>query len=505
MRIITIATFFLLGLHCVCAQTPRQPQPPSPSAIPNPVPASTIASQIDQLEKSLEDLKSQFSAFRNNALKDEMKGLEDRLNTFIAAVAVFLALFGLGPIIIGMSAERRAREAHSLAIRGETAAQGRADEVHQASKNTLDLVNQTLELAKDASERAATIIQKRAIKLRDELNSEAKVMLTEASTKDERFLISNSERRSDLTTLANKINNFEINSFTFPEELELNADCQFIRGMDFHVKQQFKDALRVWYNVALDDSASSDRRSLAWYWIGYEQNNLGDFDKAEESFRNAEKFAAGDRLYELRRIRLESRFFNKKIASAESILPELAALSDELDNPHQMSAEILKQRDKVYTTYANVLFEAGHVETDPQKKEAHYRLAKEKFEAIVNRKIGDIKWARFGLGQILFVTGFTEEAAKILAGPARKDAQDEYIARVEPRTKVLARSTELICCTLVATLKHEVRSVHGDLIGALGNVDDRLTVYSQFQKRNVSKDDFKLDLDGFLKQHDVKI
>jgi len=81
---------------------------------------------------------------------------------------------------------------------------------------------------------------------------------------------------------------------------------------------------------------------------------------------------------------------------------------------------------------------------------------------------------------------------------ARKNAQAEYINRVEPRTKVLARTTEIICCALVEELKKDIRSVYGDLIEAIGVVDQRLTIYSQFQKRNVSRDVFKSDLEEFV-------
>jgi tetratricopeptide (TPR) repeat protein len=466
--------------------------------------------QSGSRDDDIAELRKELSDLRVNTVKEQLNSLENRFNQIIAGLAVLLAIFGIGPFILGLSAERRARQAHSLAIRGEEAAQGRASQIHTAlfdeSRNTLTLVNQTLELAKDASERAATAIQKRAVTLRDELNREANEMLTEASTQDDRWLISKPEQRSDLTSLATKIANFEINSFTFPDALDLNPDCHFIRGMDFHLKQQFRDALKVWSDVAHNEAAQPARRSLAWYWIGYEQNNLGEFDRAEESFRQAERHEPGDRRFELRRIRLESRFFNKDRIDPYSIIPELDALVTALTNVPEVTREVLRYREKVHTTFGNVLFEcARHTTDDKDRKKEYYKQAEVHYRKVVDEKVDDIKWGRFGLGQVLFELGQVDDSDKIFDGPALADARAEYTTRAEPRTKVLARSTELICCALVDHLREQVKSVYGDLIVALGNVDNRLTVYSQFQKRNVKKDRFKADLDAFLDTHKITV
>jgi tetratricopeptide (TPR) repeat protein len=448
---------------------------------------------IAQLRKEMTDL-------RVNSAKEQLN--------IIAGLAVLLAIFGIGPFVLGLSAERRAREAHSLAIRGETAAQDREKQIHtslfEGSRNTLTLVNQTLDLAKGASERAATAIQKRAVKLRDDLNREANEMLTEAQTQDDRWLISRPEQRSDLTSLATKITNFEINSFTFPDPLDLSPDCHFIRGMDFHLKQQFRDALKVWSDVAHNETAQPHRRSLAWYWIGYEQNNLGEFDKAEDSFRQAERHELGDRKFELRRIRLESRFFSKAKVSSVSLIPEMEALVKALVVP-DVTREVLRCREKVHTTFGNILFACAQDEKDHQKRDHHLKQAELHYRKVVDEKIDDVKWSRFGLGQVLFELGQIKESQHIFDGLALTDARAEYITRAEPRTKVLARSTELICCALVKHLKDQVKSVYGDLIVALGNVDNRLTVYSQFQKRNVKKEQFKVDLDKFLDVHKIEV
>lgn len=458
--------------------------------------------------------KVQLLELQFSNLKDQLRATEDKFTNYLLIVsgvfAAVFAFFGVIPFITGKAAERRAQESHmlaveshNLAIRGEASNQERAVEVHQTflaeSKNTLELVNATLRLAKDASERAASVIQARAEKLLNELDKTAKRMLAEA--KDDRDLVTDPKKRSDLLSLASKIQGFEINSFMFPADLPLTPECRFVRGMELHLRQQFDDAFEAWHSVALEEKAVSKLRSLAWYWIGYERNNLGNFPEAEKSFQNAEQFETGPRRYELQRIRLESRFFNTKAGLAKTSIEPFTNLSKSIDVAPD-TEEIRAHRVRVLTTFGNVLIQAGREEEERDRTQA--REYYERAQGILSQVADQYQWALFGLGQVFSYLGNDSEAEKILAGPARKNAQDEYINRMEPRTKVLARTTEIICCALVPKLKGEIHSVHGDLIEALGAVDSRLTIYSQFQKRNVSRDDFKKDLETFVKEYELQ-
>ena len=65
---------------------------------------------------------------------------------------------------------------------------------------------------------------------------------------------------------------------------------------------------------------------------------------------------------------------------------------------------------------------------------------------------------------------------------------------------MLARTTELICCLWVDKLRKQAPAVYGNLVDALGLIEDRLTIYSQFQKRNVKKVIFLRELKDFLER-----
>ena len=126
-----------------------------------------------------------------------------------------------------------------------------------------------------------------------------------------------------------------------------------------------------------------------------------------------------------------------------------------------------------------------------------YERAKQFFE----RANGQDKWALFGFAETLFWTG-DRRAEDIFKNQVRKKAVDEEITRVEPRTKVLAKTTELICCIRVSDLRKEVPTIYSQLTEALGRVEARLTVYSQAQRRNVTKEEFRNDLQELMKEYD---
>jgi tetratricopeptide (TPR) repeat protein len=484
--------------------------------------------EVEQLNEQLKTLseREQRSTERLDKKDAEIAELRVKFETIYSMftlVAAFLAIIltiGTATSLVGwIRTEMRSTEAHkfslssardseqrtqttfALAVTGETAAQSRAVEVHQTflqgSKDTLDLVNQTLTLAKEASERAAKIIERKAKVIVEDLDRESQSLLASVPTHDDRALVADPSRRSDLRSLAHKITGFEINRFILPEDIPLTPPCNFIRGMDFHLSQQFDDAISNWLNgVALAQGTSDSLRSLAWYWIGYEQNNLSRFDPAEQSFENALRSADGERKYELQRILIETRFFNKDKYPAHTLIQPLESLLNTISND-DASQELEARRNKIATTLANVVSQAGReLVKEGRRDEAleHFRRAQSLYGQVAERD----KWALFGLAEMFYELGEEEKAQQIFANDIRSAAIDESVKREEPRTKVLARTTELICCLRVPDLNREAPSIRSLVLQDLGRVDQRLTVYSQVQKRNVTKDKFQDDLDELM-------
>ena len=495
-----------------------------------PTPASSEAQKIDSLIQQQQQLIERLDK------KDaEIAELKARYESTTSSVVFFAGVFGtllttLLTIGTGFSiygfirSEKRATEAHSfslssardaenraaaafsLSLTGETDNQKRASQVHESflegSKKTLELVNDTLTLAKEASERAAKMIEQRAKESVDELDRRSQFLLSSVPAQDDRALIADPASRSKLRTVAHEIAAFfEINRYIMSEAIRLTPPCLFIRGMDFHLSQQFDEAIAAWEDVAVSQTASDDLKSLAWYWIGYEQNNLIRFNKAEQSFENALKNATGPRRYELQRILIETKFFNKtkKGYSSGALIQPLKNLLLSIESDEDPSEELEARKTKVLITLGNVIGQTGRElgadKTDDSSK--LFAQAKEYYERVADHD----KWARFGLAEMLYALGDTKTAQEMFAGKVREAAIDESVRREEPRTKVLARTTELICCLCVPDLqRREAAGIRSLVLQELGRVDERLTVYSQIQKRNVSKAEFQDDLDSLMAQ-----
>lgn len=467
-------------------------------------PASRQSSSSAPAPSASSQVQETRAATPTPELERKFEALERQVNTLTNLVtiggtvlAVFLALGAAGSIFSLWNFERRAREAHALAIRGEGASQQRASEVHQSflegSKTTLELVNATLTLAKEAGERAAHFLEEKAREALDALDSEAKGLLATAGGADDRALVADQRRRSSLMSVAQRLGGFEINRFILPRDIKLTPPCLFVRGMDHHLRQQFDDALSYWRQVALDENAEPSLRSLAWYWIGYEYNNLRQFSEAVSSFQQALNFSEGSRSYELQRIAIESRFFNKKEQRPEDLVAPLEMLLENIGRETQ-SEELEARRRKICGTLGNILHTIGEnfrKGGSPDEAKRHYQRAAQFFSQASERD----RWARFGLAEALYRGGEVEAARSLFEGSVLADAQTESINRMEPRTKVLARETELICYYRVPRLHERTAHMRSQVLESLGDVDTRLTVYSQLQRRNVSREEFMTDLD----------
>lgn len=485
---------------------------------------TTLSQEEIRLNQKIEEISnSQRELVQRLQSKDrEVTDLQAKLdftNTLLKAAATFLALFfafGAGFSVFGwFRTEGRAKEAHSFAldmarktedrtarlfdfaIEGETVARGRATDVHQSflkgSMDTLNLVNATLSLSKEASERAAKFIERKARATVEELDQESQALLASVPPQNIRALAEVPSIRSDLRSLAQKITGFEINRFILPDDIQLTPSCLFIKGMDFHLSQQFKDAIGNWRRVALSSGSNESLKSLAWYWIGYEQNNINEFPDAEQSFENALEHASGVRKYELQRILFETRFFNKKKYPTPTQIQPLKGLLEAIEKEGP-SVEFDEQRSRIANSLGNVLNQTGReLKKLGQLDEAavKFHQAKELYREVSDRE----KWAPFGFAEMLHELGELTEAQRIFREQVRTQAINESVQREEPRTKVLARTTELICCLRVPELRAEAASIRSLVLQDLGRVDSRLTVYSQMQRRNVEKVVFQADLD----------
>ena len=407
---------------------------------------------------------------------------------------VFGIIFAVGFGGAAFSWFTTTRRESKLAIAGETASQDRAHAMHgqflsqvTQAKQTLELVNQTLALAESASRRAAEAIEEKARETQLQLDTAAHELLDEVRHRDDRVLVAEPELRERLMALAEKVSGFQNSQFFLPVTISITPRCKFIAGMAAHVKGHYDEAFANWEAVALASKVTPELESAARYWIGYENNNLGRFERAEASFQLAldaitsSPTASVGRAYDIRRIMIETAFFAD--ADEQMLIPMLEKLLGELSAQPQ-TKEIAETTAHVSATLGNVCHIAAGKATDPDTAIALYSQAALLFEAYKDT----LDWARFGLAEALYqIPERREEAITLFREEVRRDAQREFDRREEARSKFRARLQELIVCSRVPEFSHEAESLSANVRDALAPLEERLTVYSLLKRKNVHK------------------
>jgi tetratricopeptide (TPR) repeat protein len=439
-------------------------------------------------------------------LEDKLNNANDNIHLLFIVLGVVGGVGALGSFITWFLPYRREGSAQRQILTSEQSAQQRADAaerraetVHEAflqgSRETLELVNATLRLAKDASERAADEVIRKARIASEDLDQRARGLLAEVEGRDDRSLIADPDRRSRLRSLAHRIAGFEVSEFLLPVDVGLRPHSIFVRGMESHLAQQFSDAVSYWEKVALDTSAPDNLKSLAWYWIGYENNNLGNFERAYQDFDNALRLAEGPRKFELQRILIETHFFDKHAHRADELIVPMRQLFDSMS---LSDADVQLHRVHIAVTLGNIYYASAREIPDAVNRPQWLTDA----ELMLSEFSAKDKWARFALAQVQFERAKSQEAEELFR-KCRADALDEYATREEPRTKILARTTELICCIRVPEWRNEAQVIYSDVLDRLGSLDGRLTIYSQLQKRNVRQSEFRKDLTELIDEEGV--
>lgn len=357
---------------------------------------------------------------------------------------------------------------------------------------------QTSELAREASERAYKAIQEKLNKKHKALEKEARDLLEESRAhKNFKVLVENSTVRSNLLTLASVIMSLQTNLGMLEKETDLLPHCCFIKGMEFHLNQHFESAIEYWKLAKDQENIPDYLRIMALYWIGYEQNNLAKFEDAALNFERALNIATGAMKYELKRIEIESKFFDSPKFTSEQILPEIKSLYDGIKNEID-SEEFKAIKSNVGLTLGNIYYQLGRdlSEKDSKKSIEYYKKAKETFYKTPIKN----KWIWFGYGESCYKLKEYQIAENILSEKVKNEAEFEYSTRLEPRTKVLGQTTVLICSMRIKKFHGNVDTTYNLIKTILGGVDERLTIHSQLQSRNVLKKQFLKDLDELMEE-----
>ncbi|TAL24322.1 MAG: hypothetical protein EPN94_07535 [Nitrospirae bacterium] len=468
-------------------------------------------------------------------LKSAQENYDKKVNLLILILTVLLVLGTLSSIVGFIRAERRETKAFNLVIENAQDAKQSSLDLKQRenlifteSQKTLTLVNETLTLSTEASRRASKSLELRLKKSMGSLENDSRRIIEESGAyEDDKNLTTNKNICSEIHRVGRKLEGLENNLVILEDsDISLKPYCCFIRGADSYLSDHYDQAKEYWETVSNLSDAEPTLKSLSLYWIGYVNNNLGEFTKAINNFRKAYDLAKDSRKYELQRIQLETRFFNNE--DIKEVIEDFNRLKEaiEQDREEKSTLVLASRKNKALTTLGNIYYEFGNQNKTVTDKKYSFDKSKKIFAELLsikgdsnicnqlysldNEKKDKNKWIIFGFAESLYQLASLEnntdvkaEAKRIFDEIIYPLAENEFLNREEKRTKVLAKTTQLICAIRAGKNDMFINNTKSQVELALGDVDSRLTIYSQLQRRNVTRAVFRDNLEILLNQKEI--
>jgi len=459
----------------------------------------TMDQRIEFMERQLKIVSDQ--------MERQVKILSDQVSWILLPLTILIGILALGGalgVVFSFREQSRTSQIHELTVAGEQAAQRRTEDSYatfiDASQKTLTLVNETLQLAKEASERANQTMTLRAERSLNAIAEQAQDLLEKALHGDFKSIVIQPALRTSLEGLAKEL--AAIEGYLSLQAIPLRPECVFVQAMSRHLSNDARGAIRLLRDVAREGIAR-DLRCLAQYWIGYLHNNRGNYAEAAQEFRGAQDLVAtGDsRLVELQRITWETEFFlaaqkcSKDKDNVQETADREAAVKDPLAELAKLASKVRgitryeKASQGIASTRANILTWIADVKngsTLNERRRGCLSEAKELYSAA-----GGGMFARFGFNESEYY--LTEQANLIEYSKIEREAMEFLQSRREPRNTANIYETILIArCRLRS--KESGNSwveIYRNVQDAIGEIlDEEITIFSQFEKRNLIREDF---------------
>jgi hypothetical protein len=186
-------------------------------------------------------------------LKGEVSVLKERTGWVLLPIAAVLAILGIGgafSVVFSIRDQRRVSQLHELSVAGEISSQRRTEQSYGAfleqSQTTIALVNDTLRLAKDASDREVQSGRSKAKERVSSIENRAEnMMLPIFSKEDFELIIEDAETRRELIQIGRELR--ELDASLSLQEVELRPYAKFVKAMALFVGNETEaaiDALR---------------------------------------------------------------------------------------------------------------------------------------------------------------------------------------------------------------------------------------------------------------------
>jgi tetratricopeptide (TPR) repeat protein len=490
----------------------------------------------------------------------------------IGALVGILALGGALGIVFSIRDQRRVSQLHELTVGSEVSSQRRDEQSYSSfleqSQTTLALVNDTLKLAKEATDRAAHSTEIKAQARVQEIEDRAQQLMLEVfSTGEFELIIDDPGRRSELHSIAAELRSIE--GYLSLQDIELPPYTKFIKAVDQFLLDDTEAALHA-LRRSSQDRVVSDLHRFSLYWLGYMLTTVSEYEEAISRFRDDEVDLPDDHSerLQLERIIEETEFFKvakprvdtasvRNYEDGRSPQERYLAVAKLLDRLTKLAADVERSEDaraKTHTSlevartradvFAWIAHDPEHLD-DPLESEAIGRArplgvwpgSAEAFPTsdgwgVIAEPNAFRAWALFQAQAICvapkppnFYVAFAlaecyfklrDEGADTAFENAEHRLNDEFGEFREKRRHASLQQAALICHSRLLKLregsdtlrKSETRHVQEAARKAREAVSEmrqrRVTIFSQIQRRNVTQDEFKAEVNSIIEQDHLK-
>jgi tetratricopeptide (TPR) repeat protein len=377
-------------------------------AAPEPAPSGqTSQPSMGEVEERVDRLAHHLKSVHDEG--HETRKVENVVLVPVALLVAILAAGGSLGVVYSVRDQRRTSQLHELTVSGEVASQRRSEQSYgsflEQSQTTLSLVNDTLGLAKEATDRAAHSMELKAKSRVDAIEERAqKLMLDVFGEREFELIVNDPTRRDELHSIAADLRSLE--GYLSLQDIKLPQYTKFVKAIDQFLLDDTESAVQA-LRLASQDRVVGDLQRFIEYWLGYMLTTVGEYDEAVGRFRHDEIDLKKDdpEYFQLERIIAETEFFliaknnaQKEASSTKEspstdprtrfklvtkLLDRLAKLAQQLDKSDSQSAkqhtslEIARTRADVYEWIA---YDPRHLDDQIEKK------AIKKAEKILDRR-----------------------------------------------------------------------------------------------------------------------
>ena len=372
----------------------------------------------------------------------------------------------------------------------------------EEGKNTLQLVNDTLRLAKSASEGAVKAAHNRVTARAGELEQEVAAFLRPYANRDNREFVNDINLRDRLRKLIDKLKDIEQVNNTLEEPVKFGPNTHFLKALEYYIEKHFDETIETLQVLADRTDVPVDLKIRSQYWIAYELNNIGEFSKAELSFESAistaeQTKAPIERILELKRLHIESMLFNAKTYKAADLIDNINELIGQCGSLDDATVKDLLALTKCNVLYAAAMDAYAGGKGNTVQAVAYMHEAKKLMEplASLDRPDQGREFAQRDWGLISVLLREDEERAKaLLYKEVRNWARMQVANRMGTHHKAAFTALQLIILAACDPKDPRIPPLDIQITRLIGEVHNRVMIYSPLRKRNVSRDVFLEDV-----------